>query len=454
MAKKKEQIPQELQEFKNSLTGLVNLFGLQSSLNGSAQVSQQDSLYYNNRWYLISNNRQLLAQSYVEHGIIQTLVDQPVDDGFRTGFKIFTDELSPEEITDLEVYLEKHNVIDSVQQSIKWARLFGGGAILIATPQDPRTELNIESINKYSQIEFIPVDMWELFTDQQNVTEPNIKLTTNGKKDGFYSFYGEKVHPSRVYSIKGKQAPSFIRPRLRGWGMSEIERLVRSFNQYLKNQDVIFELLDEAKVDVYKMKNFNQALLNSDGTDRVAKRIQMANQLKNYNHALTMDSDDDYQQKQITFTGLSEMLIQIRQGIAADLKMPITKLFGVSSAGFNSGEDDIENYNSMIDSEVRSKSKYIVVDMIRICCQKLFGYIPSDLSIEFNPLRILNAKEEEEVKNAQFNRTLNAYQMGLMEDKEAKQAINEGALLPISIDVEIEASSPLTQNFEENKELV
>ena len=31
-----------------------------------------------------------------------------------------------------------------------------------------------------------------------------------------------------------------------------------------------------------------------------------------------------------------------------NLKMPITKLFGISAAGFSSGEDDIENYNSMI----------------------------------------------------------------------------------------------------------
>lgn len=148
-----------------------------------------------------------------------------------------------------------------------------------------------------------------------------------------------------------------MRNRFRGWGMSELEKLMRSLNQYLKNQDLIFELLDEAKIDVYKIKGFNAALLNSAGTQNVAKRIQSANMIKNYQSALTMDLEDEYEQKQITFTGLAEMLVQIRQGIAADLKMPVTKLFGISAAGFNSGEDDIENYNAMIEGEIRSRLK-------------------------------------------------------------------------------------------------
>jgi len=66
-----------------------------------------------------------------------------------------------------------------------------------------------------------------------------------------------------------------------------------------------------------------------------------------------MDMKDDYEQKQITFTGLSDVLSQIRYGIAADVKMPMAKLFGMSASGFNSGEDDIENYNAMIESSVR-----------------------------------------------------------------------------------------------------
>ena len=158
---------------------------------------------------------------------------------------------------------------------------------------------------------------------------------------------------------------------------------------------MIFELLDEAKLDIYQMNGFNAAMLTSSGTKTAEKRIQMANSLKSYLNALILDTNDKYEQKQLSFNGLSEILTQIRQGVASDLKMPMTKLFGVSAAGFNSGEDDIENYNSMIESEIRSKVKFIVIEVLEICCQKLFGFVPEDLMISFKSLRILSAEQQE-----------------------------------------------------------
>jgi len=432
-------LTQNIQIF-NSLSSLVDSLSMGAFGQYGVQLSQTDTLFINNRWYLISNLRQLLSELYVEHGIVQTLVDQPVDDAFRGGFEIKTDQLSKDEVEQLQAYMEKDGIIRAITQSIKWARLYGGGAVILITDQPASTPLNLKALTDKSPIEFRAVDMWELYSDQVNVEGRDTVLDDT---QDFFHYYGVRVHPSRVYKIMGKQAPAFIRPRLRGWGMSELERLVRSLNQYMKNQDVVFDLLDEAKVDIYKMKNFNSALMTPEGTTNVSKRIQSANMIKNYNNALTMDTDDEYEQKQINFAGLSDMLIQIRQGIAADLKMPVTKLFGISAAGFNSGEDDIENYNSMIESEIRSRVKFIVLDMIAVCCQRMFGMVPDDMKIEFPPLRILGADQEQQVKDRKFNRVMSALSTGVIKAKEAKQAINKDGLLPIEIDESDELGKPI-----------
>jgi len=431
-------------EISNSLTTLID--GI--TTGQGTQVSQVDTLFINQRWYLISNYRQLLSQLYTEHGIVQTLIDQPVEDGFRAGFDIKTEMLDGDDIEKVIVYLERNKVIQSIITAAKWSRLFGGGAILILTDQDPTQPLNIKMIGEKDQLEFRSVDMWELFHSEQNVQNvPEVGKKLGAELGDFYDYYGHKIHKSRVMRIEGKEPPSFVRPRLRGWGMSEVEKLVRSLNQYMKNQNVIFDLLDEAKVDVYKMDGLNDNLFTADGTKKVTTRIQHANTLKNYNNAITLDAKDDYIQKQINFTGLAEVLTQIRQGIAADLKMPMTKLFGISAAGFNSGEDDIENYNSMIESEIRSKIKYIVADVVCIVCQKLFGVIPDDLIINFKPLRILSAKEEEEVKEKKFNRVMSAFQSGLASAQEAKESINRDSLLPCEVDETSEALPPVNGDF-------
>jgi len=420
--------PAIIDEFHNSLTDLVSTVGFQH--HHSAQLSQTETFYYNTRKYLVSNNRTLLSWLYVETGIIQTLIDQPVDDAFRHGVEIIAPQLDSSDIAVLQEYLRSSGAMEAVIQARKWARLFGGGAVMVITDQDPNSKLSIDRINEKSPMAFRAVEAWELYhnINGDELTTYRIDPTRP------FQYYGVQVDPSRVYIAKGKTPPSLVRNQLRGWGMSEVEKVIRSLNQYFKNQDVVFELMDEAKVDVYKIQDFNQLMTQIGGTEKAAFRIQAANKLKNYLNALVMDNKDDYDQKNMNFSGLGEMLPQIRMGIASDVKMPITKLFGVSAAGFSSGEDDIENYNSMIESEIRGKCHDEVIQIIRLCCQKLFGFVPDTISIKWPSLRILSQKEEEDIKDKQFNRVMRAQQAGMISDIEAKKSINTANLLPITVE--------------------
>lgn len=421
-----------IREIQNGLSDIIS--GLTTSSQMGKPVNQTTPLILNNRGNLISNDRTTLSYLYVEHGLIQTLVDQPVDDAFRTGFDIKTAQLDPLEIEQLQLYIKQNDILRELIQVGQWARLYGGGSLMIVTDQNPKTPFNPNSLNENSKLKFISTDMWELYSPASGINDAVAGQDFLKLEDGNYMYYGYPVHPSRVLTFKGKQAPSFLRRRLRGWGMSEVERVVNSFNQYLKNNNVIYELLDEAKIDIYKIKDLNQSLIHSEGSAKITARIQYANQIKNFINAITMDTNDEYEQKTMSFTGLSEVLTQIRQGIASDLKMPITKLFGVSSAGFNSGEDDIENYNSMIESQVRAKMTPILIQVIQILSQKLFGTMLDDLDIEWGALRVLNSEQQENVKTQQLNRTLAVFNSGLMDAKEAKEAINQANLLPTEIE--------------------
>lgn len=415
---------------QNSLAdfaGNIQSWGLAPFNPFTPQNSRLDTIFINTRWNLISNYRTVLSEAYAEYGIVQTLVEQPVSDAFSKGFDITTEQLDTSQKKKLETYLEKYQIVQKIQQALIWARLYGGGGLVIMTEQNPSLPLDISAINEDTPLDFVAADMWELYKDNYKVWNP-----WDSDDDKKYSYYGINLHKSRVFPIKGKEPPSFIRPRLRGWGMSELERVVRSINSYLKNQDLIFELLDEAKIDVYQLNGFNTAMLTAKGTKGAEERVRISNSLKNYLNALILDTNDKYEQKQLSFNGLSDILTQIRQGVAADLKMPMTKLFGVSAAGFNSGEDDIENYNAMIESEIRSKVKYIVVSVLELCCQKLFGFIPDDLTISFKSLRILSAEQEENMKNSQYNRLIQTYANGLLSAGDFMVGCNSANLLPVT----------------------
>ncbi len=404
--------------------------------NSIQQVSDSTTMFENLRWYYVSNFRQLLSEAYVELGLVKTVVDVPVDDALRGGVELKSGQLSEDQIKELQISLDRDDDITSIGWAAKWNRLFGGAGTLILTDdQDPIEPFDIHAIGPDTALEFRAVDMWELFWDKQNTEGYDPQIQSQDFE--FYEYYSELIHKSRVMRMKGTMAPSFTRPFFRGWGVSIVEQLVRSINQYLKAIDLGFEVLDEFKLDVYKIKNLVNTLLTPSGTNNVQKRIQFANYQKNYQNAIVMDSEDDFDYKQLSFSGLAEAMDGIRMQVAADMRMPITKLFGTSvSKGFQSDQNDIENYNAMVEGDVRNKIKYDILRICEIKSQKLFGFVPDDLEIEFKPLRELTAVDQETVRTQKFARLLQARQAGELSTVEFREACNKGNLIDIKLDVE------------------
>ncbi len=430
MEKKSRGRPKKEKEIvTNTLTEAI--FG--NPLMDSNQIAQTGTLFKGLRWYLVSNMRQLLSELYAEIGTVQTIVDIPVEDALRGGIVVQTKQLDPDQITELENYMQRNDDYETFGYACKWNRLYGGAGIIIISGQDYSKPLNIEALKQGDKIEFRAVDMWELFHDMQNTGDLGDAMDYNFNNVEYYNYYGKRVHHTHVLVMKGKKAPSFIRPRLRGWGMSVLESLVRPLNQYLKATDLTFEVLDEFKLDIYKIKGLTATLLNPMGTQKIQQRVQLANQQKNYQNAITMDSEDDYVQKQLSFSGIAETMDGIRIQLASDLRMPLTKLFGISPAGFNTGEGDIENYNSMIESDIRAKIKYHILKIVKIRCIELFGFTPDDLNVDFMPLRILSAEQEENVSTQKFNRLLQARERNELTSEQFIEAVNRDDLLGVQI---------------------
>lgn len=420
---------------ENDLTDAIMgaIRGTQSPFGFGAgtQVNQVDTLFVNLRGYLISNNRVILSQAYVEHGLVQTIVDIPVDDAFRGGVELKTKQLSPEQIEELLAKVKREGDIAVVAQAHKWKRLYGGGGILTITDQSPDEPLSIDSIQEGSPLKFRASDMWELFFDAQNM--PSYEDLLDPETSEFFNYYGVKTHRSRVMPMRGREAPSWIRPRLRGWGLSELEHFVNAVNDFLKSKNIAFEVLDEFKLDIFRIKGLTQSLFSKDGSEKVQRRLQAANMEKNFLKSLVMDSEDSYEQKQLTFSGLAEMKKEFRMDIACAMRMPITKIFGISASGFNSGEDDIENYNSMVEG-IRVDAEFEIVHMLELRCKQMFGFVPDDLSVTFKALRILSAEQEENVKTQKFNRLLAARQANEIDQKEFRDGCNKDQLLPIQLE--------------------
>jgi len=410
-----------------------SLAGINGGTGGS-YLSSYNTWGFTNNYSLITLNRIILTYMFTGNGIFQTAVQLPIQDAIGKGIEIESGELDNLDIDAVYDYWEEIGLWNTILNFMTWVRLFGGGAVLINTNQNPEKPLNFKNLSK-TPLEFYDLDRWQLDTNIAIFDDWDSYLSSVGDGKGIIHLYGEPIHESRFLRGQGKRAPHYVRRQLRRWGMSEAERMIRDLNLYLKAQDATFELIDEAKVDVYKIDGLANKLLTTGGTAAITQRVQSANEIKNYVNALVLDAKEDYSQKLINFTGLAEVMNQNRMGVAAALRMPMTKLFGLSSSGFNTGESDLENYNMMVESEVRAQLKPIVRTLLKVTMSHLFGYVP-DFSFKFPSLREQTPEVEQNVKTQESNRILALYDRGLMDGEEVMQSLRKVSVIQIETKTE------------------
>ena len=150
-------------------------------------------------------------------------------------------------------------------------------------------------------------------------------------------------------------------------------------------------------MDIYKLNELNDSMLEEDSTEAVKRRLSYAQMIKNYMKALVLDTTDEYAQKQIHFSGLAELKEDARIDMAADTRIQITKLFGMTPAGFNSGESDRATYNDMVEAEVRFPCEPNMIRVLEVVGRKVLEKT-LDWDFEWPELERMSKYDEAKMK--------------------------------------------------------
>lgn len=372
----------------------------------------------------------LLTYLYKTYGILGKVVDIPVDDAYKNGgFDLDADSINEDEIKELQDSLNDLGDIEEIKTAQKWARLYGGAALIALAGNDLSKPLNYD--NLYNRpLEFIAVDRWRL-----NYSLPNVKMRGGMWELIDYDHFGEgfkrdftgqhAIHSSRVFLVSGKKAPYFIMQQVQGWGISVYEQIFQDMSQFFKARNVMFELLDEAKTDILKLATLQTALSSTQGKRALQTMVDMVARNKNYKSQITLSKDDDYEQKQISFSGFEGILKEIRIMMAGSANIPVNKLWGEGVTGFGSGEDSLENYNSQIENEVRTPANALINWVLKLRCYQLFGREVDDLIKTWKNLRVLSAIDEQNITDHKLANVLQLFDRQLLTPQEIMEYLKK-----------------------------
>lgn len=437
---------------KNKQKNIVNN-GLASALDveGFARDSYPLEIITGANPGLLSVDYITISNTYKNNGFVKLAVDLPVNDAFREGgFTLESGTLEAEKLEELNEKIQT-NDIEPIKQVARWGRLYGGGVLLCNCNQKLDLPFNPKTI--YNQpIEFLACDRWQCYPLAPSIYQAQ-KYLLQDLNELEKDKNGETVDKTRLKVFAGEVQPYYLRNQLQGWGASILESIVPQLNQYLKANRVILELLDEAKIDILKIFGLADTLMSKEGESAIKRRVAIFAAQKNYKNVGAMDANDEYDQKTMTFSGISQILEKIFLLICSSLRIPYSKVFGRGASGFSSGEDDLENYNAMVMSTVRVPIAPIIKWVAHIRAYQLFGRRVDDLTLKWNPLRVLSDKEQQEIRTQKINSYVMLLGSGVMTRKQVAEQLKKDNIIAFS-DEELQAlenDSNYEETIEENE---
>ena len=357
---------------------------------------------YANTFNQLTDYRQADAM-FSGNGLLKRVIQLPATDALRKGYKVdCADEIPNYTRHKVRSVLEDIDADKKLELALTWDRLYGGAVVLIladdgGTLEDP---LNVNRLRRIAGLEVYAPEAVS-FTDAMLYASPT---DPNYGHPQFYNIIGLwgnsfLVHESRLLMFYGADISNYYRRMRNGWGGTVYEQVKSELLHYTGGNELAFMALSRLSQGILKLDNLMDVLMQEGGEEIVQKRLQIIDMARHMMNTIAIDTADDYDLKNLSLSGIKDVLEQFQLAICSATGIPATILFGRSPAGMNAtGKSDLETYYNLVEGIQRhtlKKPLSRLIDLIGECSD--YGVtLPREWSIDFKPLWNESDKEKAE----------------------------------------------------------
>lgn len=374
---------------------------------------------------------QQVEGAYRSSWLMRKVVDLPALDMTRAwrGWKA-----PQEQIKLLEKEERRLQLKHKVKRALVLARLWGGSVMLLGAQdgtEDLEQPLNLDKVGK-GDLGYLPIFARHEVDHGQKIEDPRdpwhghpeywrLKLRNGADMT---------LHPSRVISFVGQPAPegSMLQQDWL-WG----DPIYQSIESALKNadlaQDGFAELIHEAKVDVIKIPDLMKKVGSSEYESKLLARLAAAATGKSSHRALVIDGSEEWDQKEVTWAGIPDIIITFLQMVAGAADIPVTRLLGQSPKGLQStGDGERQDYHDMIAARQEELLQPALDRVDELLIRSALGTRPDEIWWQFEPLDQMDEKEAAEVEERRA-KTVQIYGVSGLVDPQALSTIAKNAMI-------------------------
>lgn len=343
-----------------------------------------------------------VLQQVAQNGMIRNCIKTVADDVTRQWITVKGGEdTAPEKIEQLQRAQEKYGLRDLFNRAVAKVGFMGGAFIFIRTEgdagQEPDLSLPLRLNSKCAELEkgdglqFVVVDPVSVSPAEYNTIDP---LRADYYKPQKWFVLGRPVHASRLLTLYANEPPLLLKPAYNFLGIPQAQILWDYVLHWNECRVAAQELVKKLSLLIY-YTNAQDRMADMNGVQELDTVMEMLQHYRDNNSVFLANREtDQVDNVQTTVAGVSDVVRQAQEMIAAINRTPAVKLFGISPSGFNAtGESDIRNYNDHIRSQ-QELYRPALMECLKAIQLVLWGEVDPAITFEWNELDLDNESSQ------------------------------------------------------------
>lgn len=333
-----------------------------------------------------------------------------------------TDEEQQEKLDKLTQEMERWKVRELFRSASCLCGYMGGCLLFIDTGED-----NLANPLILDSMTFAPDTFKGFRLIEPYLVTPGGYNSTNPMREDYFKpslwyVQGIPVHASRLIYFAENKLTSLLKPAYNFFGLPLAQKVIDAVAHYTENREAAGRLLQKYAVTVLKT-NMEEVL--SGGFDQALKnRIQYFVQNRSNDGCAAIDKDmEDLVIQSTSLAGVTDIVRQSMEYVAAMFCEPVTKMWGLSPNGFSSGDVELQNHYDNIKAQQEKMFGEPIRRVIRVLQQNLYGEIDDSIIFNFLPLSEDDERKIAETNKIQADTDAVLITNGVISEEEARQRL-------------------------------
>lgn len=348
-----------------------------------------------------------LAQNGLIRAGCEMIADEMVEKGITLTTKGNNDPDTDKQakLDRLNELITKIHLLPTLRKAVSISKYYGGSLIYMDFDGiDTATEnllnpliLTKKELRNKKLRRLKVIEPYNLSPGQYNAADP---LQEYYFKPRYWFVMGKAVDASRFLPpVQENELPTILRPAYNFFGIPLAQIVLDAVAHFTECREAEARLLTKFSLTVFKT-NLNEQLFSGGNWSQIDNRVNNFVQYRSNDGVMLIDKEsEDIDIKSTSLAGVKDIVSQAMEIVAAYFNEPVTKMWGLTPSGFNTGESDLNNHYDHIASQQEKQLRDQIEYVLKVLQVQEWGEIDDEITFTFNPL-----SEEKEESIATVNK--------------------------------------------------